>query len=414
MGINPFQARQIYHDSLERCRQCLALAGDINSAPCDYLVETLMVFFVAESHQLAGTSQEHQSFLLSAIVRLAMHTGYNQDPKHFPGFSVFKGEMRRRTWLGLVYVDAIRSFQHGVHLNIAPESYDTDLPRNIADEDFDECTATLPPSRPLTEPTRPHDMLLMSQIARVFIDIQWKLYATRSVSYRKIIDLDRELSASYASVCEIHKARKCSPERPTVHLQRQTFLRDLLYEKSRCVLHKRFISMGRTDERFAYSRLACLDSAAKIMKLQYTLHLRTQSNGSVDGTASLWAQVTTHDFLLAAMVLCLELTYLVRSEQTQSEGAQSTEGFTKADLLRVLEQSREIWGYYTHDFPEACRAHRILSSVLNFASGTREPGVGLVLADPMLEMDWVYLYQQDHGTLRCIIPTNLPPPSCSV
>ncbi|KAK1832959.1 fungal-specific transcription factor domain-containing protein [Podospora conica] len=144
-------------DSLEmfnlfrvRAAQCLTL-GDYTK-PGLYKVQAMFLHygseFVRQNEAILGAST-----LLCITIRLAMHMGMHRDPRHYPGMTPYEGEMRRRMWSVLVEVDLLISFQFGLPSNITPGSYDTELPRNLHDEDFDEDSIHLPPSRPETELT---------------------------------------------------------------------------------------------------------------------------------------------------------------------------------------------------------------------------------------------------------------------
>ena len=95
----------------------------------------------------------------------------SQDPKHFPEMSPFKSEMRRRVWLFLAQADPLISFQFGIPRNIDPSSYDTELPRNLYDEDFDEDCVELPPSRPENDRTIVLYSIAKSRVVQAFGDI---------------------------------------------------------------------------------------------------------------------------------------------------------------------------------------------------------------------------------------------------
>jgi hypothetical protein len=184
----------MYHEYRRGCHQCLLLIPDIESESGGYLIETLMVFYAAESHHLCKNDRVYNAAILKAIIDLAKYLDYDQDPVNF---TVFEGEIRRRIWLSLSLVDAIECFRHGVRLNIPPGSYETNLPSNLDDREFGDSSITLPPSRDLAETTRTSSLLLMFKIARYFIEIQWALYEIRSISDSQTLDLDQSITTNY-------------------------------------------------------------------------------------------------------------------------------------------------------------------------------------------------------------------------
>ncbi len=62
--------------------------------------------------------------------------------------------MRRRTWYMVETFDLLYSFQYGMPTAIHDEDMDVLPPKNLADDDFDETTAVLPPERPFSEFTQ--------------------------------------------------------------------------------------------------------------------------------------------------------------------------------------------------------------------------------------------------------------------
>jgi hypothetical protein len=353
-----------------RCCQCLAL--DDYTKPGKYKVETLICYFAVEYLRLPY-AQIGTSILFSTILRLAVHTGYHRDPKHNKDMSILEGETRRRVWLLLIDVDAQTSFQFGVNTLITPDSYDTLLPTNLYDEDLDENVTELPPARPLTEQTRVLPMLLKNKIESVFFEIQSTLYSNNQVSYEQIMDLERKLTSGYETIPPNMQMRDFSQSiADPIDIVMQRYSRELLYQKCRSVLHRRFISMGRRDPTYSYSRLACLDSAARTMRHQYVLHIESQPLGRLSKDRWLFTSLTTHDFLLAAMILCLELSYMLKSEKSPSQEAPIQQGFTKEQLLEILRTSRRIWEQHRRESAEANRAFQIISRMLTMATGTSE------------------------------------------
>ncbi|KAJ5086386.1 hypothetical protein NUU61_007693 [Penicillium alfredii] len=54
------------------------------------------------------------SALLGLATRLAMHSEYHRDSKHYREISVFDGEVRRRVWMCLSLLDHDISLQAGL------------------------------------------------------------------------------------------------------------------------------------------------------------------------------------------------------------------------------------------------------------------------------------------------------------
>ncbi|KAI7787490.1 fungal-specific transcription factor domain protein [Diaporthe eres] len=118
LAIATFQAKSV---------ECLILGHYTDGGP--YVLETLILYFMSENFPLKEIDVCIW-MLVGTIVQIAMHMGYHRDTVHFPkSITPFAGMPR------LV------------------SQANTSEPRNLADSDFDESTAELPPSRPQTEVT---------------------------------------------------------------------------------------------------------------------------------------------------------------------------------------------------------------------------------------------------------------------
>ncbi|GAB0133621.1 hypothetical protein EsDP_00002025 [Epichloe bromicola] len=91
-----------------------------------------------------------------ALVQDGISVGLHREPSHMGGgkITVYNQEMRRRIWTTMQEFDMQASFDHGLPTLLSQLHYDTNPPRNLDDEDFDEATTTsLPPPKPAEEYT---------------------------------------------------------------------------------------------------------------------------------------------------------------------------------------------------------------------------------------------------------------------
>jgi predicted secreted protein len=133
-----------------RTAQCLVIA-DI-TRPTEFMIETLNMYSQIEySDQRDGDMGVYM--LAGMMMRMALQQGYHRDPSLHRNISIFQGEMRRRIWSGVSQHDLLFSVQIGLPKAIRYSECDTELPRNIHEEELYEDMKELPPSRPLTEET---------------------------------------------------------------------------------------------------------------------------------------------------------------------------------------------------------------------------------------------------------------------
>ncbi|KAK4209103.1 hypothetical protein QBC37DRAFT_59085 [Rhypophila decipiens] len=387
--------RQVFETFKRYAAHCLCL-GDY-SAPGKWKVEALVLYFGCEYFQ-KNDSPLGCSIILSIMVRLAMHMGMHRDPKHYPDMTPFEGEMRRRAWMLLTEIDRLVSYQFGLPSNVHPGIADTELPRNLHDTDFDVDSKELPPSRPETERTICLHTIVKARLLRVFGDITSALNARDGLTYATFASLDKRLEEAHQTTPSILQHRSFSQSlADPVDLIMQRYWLDFTYQKSRLILHRQFLARGRMDKRFEYSRRTCLDAATQILKHQYDIHCETQPGGRLAKDRGLITSLSIHDFLLADMILCLELSFVnarKRNPQSRPEVmkhfAQDTSKdiMSQEQIMEILQTSRSIWQSMRKDSAEANKGFKILTRMLNESTGTAfESSPESTGAAPQLNME---------------------------
>lgn len=170
--------------------QCLTLAD--YTKPYPYLIETLILHLHGDYTQ---TREADVSvwLLVGMIARLAMRMGYHRDSNMFPNITPFQGEMRRRIWTFVRQADLLLSFQVGLPSMMRTGDSDTEIPRNLYDEDFDEDCKELPPPRPHNEPTQVSYLIAKARIAYAFGRVIEHTSSVKSGSYETVMEIDNEL-----------------------------------------------------------------------------------------------------------------------------------------------------------------------------------------------------------------------------
>lgn len=344
--------------------QCLHLA-DITK-PVNHMIETLILHLHSE-HARNRDSEAGIWVLVGMIVRLAMRMGYHRDPKYYPGISPFRGEIRRRVWTFVRLSDLLFSFQIGLPNMIRRGDSDTEVPRNLFDDEFDEDTKVLPPSRPSTEATPISFMIAKASLAFVFGKVIESLHSLSACTYDDIIALDQNLKEALAEFPPHLRLRPIeeSMDDPGA-LVMQRFSLSILYHKAQCVLHRKFLARARENNRYAHSRRTCVDSSMDLLRHQATLHYESLPGRRLHDMKVFINSLTAHDFLLAAMIVCLDLWYGAESEGAgRSSGDLYTWGLERrADMIHALEVSNEIWAETKDQSMESYKASEILTVIL--------------------------------------------------
>lgn len=318
-GDEPVEYRgrslQLSHEYRRLTAQCL-LMSDITQ-PNPQTLETLVLHVQAEY----GRSRDAEPGVLlmtSLCVRLAMRMGYHRDPGPHPAVTPFQGEIRRRVWTFVRQCDLLISFQFGMPAMIRTEHIDTEAPRNLYDDELYEDMKSLPPSRPAFEATPMSYMITKAKMTFLFGRIVERAQSlTNPPSYEETLKLDAELREARTQHPPLLQMRSFQESaRDPANLIMQRLGLEMVYLRSLFVLHRRFIARGRENPRYAYSRRTCLDASMELLDHQATLHQESQPGGRLRSVKWYISSLTTHDFLLAAMLVCLDLYHTAEAERT--------------------------------------------------------------------------------------------------
>ena len=162
--------------------------------PQAYAIESLLLYSYCQYTQSADPDPTLWSSF-GFVTRLAQRMGYHRDPLRLSdSITPFECEMRRRTWCFVHSFDLLFSFQLGLPALIHEDECDTEPPKNLLDEDFDESTQRLPSARPDTDLTPMLYYCYKAQLIRLLRRILRHVLSTRRTSYEATMQLDRELN----------------------------------------------------------------------------------------------------------------------------------------------------------------------------------------------------------------------------
>jgi len=384
----------------ECAAQCLVTADF--TQPLNFMLEALCFYFQAEYSR--SRDAETGLWMLSGIIsRLAMRMGLHRDSAPYAVMSPYRGEIRRRIWAYVRTIDIQLSFQCGLPNMIRSTDCDTALPANLYDEDFDEDTGPLPAARPLSEKTTMSFMIAHTKIICLLGRIQELSMSLKYPSFEETMKLDAELRETVAELPEFLRIRSSehSSLDPAIQVM-QRYALDLLYHKCLLLLHRKFLPAARREARYLASRKACIDSCLQMLAHQSTLQIECQPGGSFSSLAwSFTTSLTTHDCLLAAMVVCLDLYH---TAQAEASGRTSGDGYkwaldNREAMYAAIERTVQIWSSLRDQSLEAYKASTVLRIMLeklrdhqelrqqlqkNFSFTTRRDGVapdGLVASE---------------------------------
>ncbi|RAL11488.1 Zn(II)2Cys6 transcription factor, partial [Aspergillus homomorphus CBS 101889] len=338
--------------------QCLIL-GDYTK-PTAYTVDALLLYFYCELLRFQDT-HFGLDVVLATIVRVAMRMGYHRDPSHYPAISIFEGEMRRRVWALLIQLDILVSLQFGLPRMINERDSDTRAPRNIPTEEMSPDMTALPPSRPESGAAVSSYMRSRTTLVSILGLIHSHVTSVHPLSYETVIQLHEMLNEQHEALPIGLKVRECAPVTDSAAVVMRRLSLDLLFQKSRCVLHRRYM---RPQNRLSWE--TCIDAALMIIRHQSYVYRETQSGGLLSGHLWKITYLATYDFLLASMLLCLGLHWGVNAESdgVPAIGLHSNGGRYSA-LLSALEDSYTIWAEWCTDRNGSKRVLEIVKLMLD-------------------------------------------------
>jgi hypothetical protein len=206
------------------------------------------------------------------------------------------------------------SFQLGLPSMIPSDYCDTEAPRNLIFSDFSPDIAALPPARPLSDHTSVLYTIVKGKITGVFKKIVTHTQSLSPPPLETTVMLDMELRETYNNLPS--NLRMIPVSRSFMNTSSTIMERcciELFCIKGIVVLHRRFLNKDTSDLKFAKFRRACLDAAMDILSQQAELHQVSQTGGQLYDDQWMVSSLTAHDFLLAAMVVCLELSMHMRT-----------------------------------------------------------------------------------------------------
>ncbi len=291
--------------------QCLII-GNYSTAN-EHAIEAFM-FHIQSCFVSSSRLSNDLWFEMGATIRLAIRMGYHRDPNVLSGISIFDGELRRRLWLNIVQIDALMSFQVGFPSMIPADFCDTQLPRNLDHGDLHPDMTVLPPSRPLSEHTSVLYTIVKSSVMSVFRKIVHHTQLPVAAPYDVALSLEQEMRHAYSNLPESHKRRDmdcCFTDSAGLILERCTI--ELLYLKGLVILLRRFVSYASNDNLYMASRTSCVEAALEMLHRQADVHRACERGGRLHEDRWMFATLAVHDFLLAAMVICLDLSVQLKA-----------------------------------------------------------------------------------------------------
>jgi Fungal specific transcription factor domain len=289
------------------------------ATPQKHAVEALLLYSQGRYISNLDSVQELWTSF-GVVVRLAVLMGYHRDAQHLTGISAYDGEMRRRTWAVIQQLDILHSFQMGLPSFVHGDACDAEIPHNLMDNDFDEFTLHLPASRPDTETTDILYFIVKSRVLTMVREVIRISLTLKPVPYDEVMKIDTQIRRVHESLPPSLRRRpisQCFTDTTQSIVARINC--ELMYQKGLCILHRKYL---HSDPGHFWSRKTCTGAALVILEIQAELRELSLRGGQLFRDRWLLSSVTLHDFLLAATIICLDLS---ENQQTDPSLASSDE-----------------------------------------------------------------------------------------
>ncbi|KFZ03051.1 hypothetical protein V502_11280 [Pseudogymnoascus sp. VKM F-4520 (FW-2644)] len=387
--------------------QCLVLSN--YSQPGAYTLEALSAYIEGE-FVLSKDDMGMPYLLIGIAVRLALRMGLHRDPSKVGGnLTPFQGEMRRRLWHILLQVDLLCSFLLGLPVTMQAIESDTAYPRNLRDEDFDENSTELPPSRPETEITPMSYTICKSRICEVFGKVGVLANRMSLPSYDEVMALDRVLQEAEAGVPEFIRLKPLElsiTDPAAVIIQRYSIA--LLLQKCRCMLHRKYIATE------PYSKKVAVDAAMELLSYQSSIHQAALPGGPLALNRWFLSSLSVHDFLLAGMIVYSSLTQLAKGRPSEYSGSLDELQPSRDEMVAALQKSHAVWIDTQTMSANAEKGSRILGAMMknanlatrNVVSNTNTPVGGMERASAMPDRLYSISELSLNDSMGPVLPTS--------
>ncbi|EED17979.1 conserved hypothetical protein [Talaromyces stipitatus ATCC 10500] len=350
--------------TLFRMRTKQILMTELHAKPTLERLTLLAMHLDAEFIQCQDTSIAVWINVATAV-RMALKLGLHREPSSYGDLSPFECEMRRRLWLAISQTDVLLSWQVGLPSMIPQGQCDTMLPRNLHEDDFDEDCTALPAPRPWNEMTKISPFLVKAGLLRVFTKIASHIQDIHPKDSDVPI-LERELYAERDALPAMFKVKSMQEsllDHPAMIMRRISI--DQTLHSGLCVLHRRLMPLARSNPQYSHSRKVAIDAALTLLNYQAICHYESGPTGRLAGHKWLSTSVIRHDYLLAAMLICLDLKQGVDETTHPSSSDIILWGHDRREeMMAALETSYHVWRASKDTSIDAFRASEAVAVLL--------------------------------------------------
>ncbi|KAK4228919.1 fungal-specific transcription factor domain-containing protein [Podospora fimiseda] len=203
----------------------------------------------------------------------AISVGLHREPSHMKSDNItpFNQEMRRRIWATLQSFDLQASFDHGLPSILSSLHYDVNPPSNIDDDEFNEETKELPPSKPSSEYTYSSYQHLSRRSLALRLELSRVLTGPpEDLNYERVIHYTDEISREIDSLPSWNVSESSENDGDKSVFKKPLLAYTLLHIQLRqyiIPLHQPFLRLRKSNSKYQYSEVLYYNAARDMVIL---------------------------------------------------------------------------------------------------------------------------------------------------
>lgn len=209
-----------------------------------------------------------------AMTQDAISVGLHREPSHMRSDKItpFQQEMRRRIWATIQSYDLQASFDHGLPSILSTLHYDVNPPHNIDDDEFDEDTKELPPSKPPTTYTYSSYQHLSRQSLPLRLELSRVLTGPpEDLDYARVVRYTDEINREIDALPSWDVSDADNDDTDEQQTQKKPLLAyTLLHIQLRqyiIPLHQPFLRLRKQNSKYQYSEIIYYNAARDMVLL---------------------------------------------------------------------------------------------------------------------------------------------------
>ncbi|KAJ5555319.1 hypothetical protein N7461_003789 [Penicillium sp. DV-2018c] len=297
-------------------------------ASVEHLQATIIISYVIYNSQgFSPMFRSLHSNMITMAWELSLHKTDSPQMKGQtdPQPSRIEAEVKRRIWWHIASTDWLLAFTPGPlegTYSIQPSHMRVNHPQDEEDRDHNDGNLALLSTSYFLQRVR------LSEICRAVVDSLPQFEDVENVDYRQIISLDGKFEELIKTLPAFFRLDDRSDLYHTApHLAIQRYLIHLGIHTRRSRLHQSFLVRGFTDQKYAFSRDACLNSSRTVLEICRTLEEEKNSLASIPARLA----TVVHHLFMATVVLVVDLC------STKVEGFEEQRQAEVTQACRMLD-----------------------------------------------------------------------------